>query len=175
MGMSVGRSCKVGCLLLRGRILILYLVKIMKLIETKIHRWEGKRQQSALEGGLFCHTGHNRDLCFYYFNKFCFMLAFLFQKGTVMGNGFCLETRHCSGYPFHLRVLFSINTAVSKARRLLKFLSSSPSFSLTNVWQGCNCLKAQWWRKQRAKPSDVPQWFRSLPPRLVKKVTGGLP
>lgn len=173
--MSVGRSCKVGWLLLRGRTLILYLVKITKLTEAKIHRWEGKRQQSALEGGLFCHTGHNRDLFFYYFNKFCFMLAFLLQKGTVMGNGFCLETRHCSGYPFHLLVLFSINIAVSKALRLLKFLSSSPPFSLTNVWQGCNCLKAQWWRKQRAKPSDVPQWFRSLPPRLVKKVTGGLP
>lgn len=36
------------------------------------------------------------------------MLAFLLQKGTVMGNRFCPETRHCSGYPFHLRVLFSI-------------------------------------------------------------------
>ena len=175
MDMSAGRSCKVGWLLLRVRTLILYFVKITKLTEAKIHRWEGKWQQSVLEGGLFCHAAHNRDLFFYYFNKFCFMLAFLLQKGTVMGNGFCSETRHCSGYPFYLRVLFSINTAVSKTLRLLKFLSSSPPFSLTNVWQGCNYLKAQWWRKQRAKPSDVPQWFRNLSPRLVKKVTGGLP
>lgn len=61
------------------------------------------------------------------------MLEFLLQKGTVMGNGFCLETKHCSGYPFYLCVLFSIKAALSKILRLLKSLSSSAPFFLTSV------------------------------------------
>lgn len=65
---------------LRGRTLILYLAKITKLIEAKIHRWEGKRQQSALEGGLFCHTGHNRDLFFTTLTSFASCWHSCFRK-----------------------------------------------------------------------------------------------
>lgn len=80
VGMSVGRSCKVGWLFLRGRTLILYLAKISKLIEAKIHRWEGKRQQCALDGGLFCHTEHNRDLFFTTLTSFASCWHSCFRK-----------------------------------------------------------------------------------------------